>query len=214
MSEFSDYFTVSGISVSESSVKGSRFFGIAMPCPDEEAIRSNLKRVQTDYPNATHYCYGAVFGGTNRSERSSDNGEPSGTAAKPILSVIRGNSLTDTMVVVVRYFGGTLLGPGGLKRAYTAATKEAVASAREQGQVVTMTLITRVTCVIPYSADDRVRRMIADAGGQVKDSIFAEDVQVTAIFRTGDEQAFVAAMRDFANGEDLCVVGEPVFGEF
>ena len=126
MSEFSDYFTVSGISVSESSVKGSRFFGIAMPCPDEETIRSNLKRVQTDYPNATHYCYGAVFGGTNRSERSSDNGEPSGTAAKPILSVIRGNSLTDTMVVVVRYFGGTLLGTGGLVHAYTESAEDSI----------------------------------------------------------------------------------------
>ncbi len=126
MSEFSDYLTVSGTSVSESTVKGSRFIGIAMPCPDEDTVRSNLKRVQTEYPNATHYCYGAVFGGTDRSERSSDNGEPSGTAAKPILSVIRGNSLTDTMVVVVRYFGGTLLGTGGLVRAYTGSAEESV----------------------------------------------------------------------------------------
>ena len=126
MSEFSDYLTVSGTSVSESSVKGSRFIGIAMPCTDEDNIRSNLKRVQTEYPNATHYCYGAVFGGTNRSERSSDNGEPSGTAARPILSVIRGNSLTDTMVVVVRYFGGTLLGTGGLVRAYSESAEASV----------------------------------------------------------------------------------------
>ena len=126
MSEFSDYLTVSGISVSESSVKGSRFIGIAMPCTDEEKIRSNLKRVQTDFPNATHYCYAAIFGGTNRSERSSDNGEPSGTAAKPILSVIRGNDLTDTMIVVVRYFGGTLLGTGGLVHAYTESAEASV----------------------------------------------------------------------------------------
>ncbi len=126
MPEFSDYLTVSGISVSESTVKGSRFIGIAMPCADEESIRSYLKRVQTDFPNATHYCYGAVFGGTNRSERSSDNGEPSGTAAKPILSVIRGNDLTDTMVVVVRYFGGTLLGTGGLVHAYTESAEASI----------------------------------------------------------------------------------------
>ena len=129
MSEFSDYLTVSGISVSESTVKGSRFIGIAMPCSCEEDIRSNLKQVQTDFPNATHYCYGAVFGGTNRSERSSDNGEPSGTAAKPILSVIRGNDLTDTMVVVVRYFGGIKLGIPGLIRAYKTSSAEALDNA-------------------------------------------------------------------------------------
>ena len=126
MSEFSDYLTVSGISVSESTVKGSRFIGIAMPCTDEENIRSNLKQVQAEYPNATHYCYAAIFGGTDRSERSSDNGEPSGTAAKPILSVIRGNDLTDTMVVVVRYFGGTLLGTGGLVHAYTESAEASI----------------------------------------------------------------------------------------
>ncbi len=126
MAVFADYLTVSGVSAAESVIKGSRFIGIALPCVSEGDIRSNLDSVSRGYPNATHYCYAAVYGGTNRTEKSSDNGEPSGTAAKPILSVIRGNSLTDTMVVVVRYFGGTLLGTGGLVHAYTEAADAAI----------------------------------------------------------------------------------------
>jgi len=126
MALFADYFTVSGISESESRIKGSRFIGIAMPCEKDTDIQSNLSEVSRRYPNATHYCYAAVYGGTNRTEKSSDNGEPSGTAAKPILSVIKGRELTDTMIVVVRYFGGTLLGTGGLVHAYTQSASDSI----------------------------------------------------------------------------------------
>ena len=126
MALFADYLTVSGISESESRVKGSRFIGIAMPCEKDTDIQSNLSEVSRRYPNATHYCYAAVYGGTNRTEKSSDNGEPSGTAAKPILSVIKGRELTDTMIVVVRYFGGTLLGTGGLVHAYTQSASDSI----------------------------------------------------------------------------------------
>ena len=126
MALFADYLTVSGTSESESRIKGSRFIGIALPCVTESDIQSNLSEVSRRYPNATHYCYAAVYGGTLRTEKSSDNGEPSGTAAKPILSVIKGRGLTDTMVVVVRYFGGTLLGTGGLVHAYTQSASDAL----------------------------------------------------------------------------------------
>ena len=126
MALFADYLTVSGISESESRIKGSRFIGIAMPCEQDTDIQSNLSEVSRRYPNATHYCYAAVYGGTNRTEKSSDNGEPSGTAAKPILSVIKGRELTDTMIVVVRYFGGTLLGTGGLVHAYTQSASDSI----------------------------------------------------------------------------------------
>lgn len=129
MALFTDYLTVEQASEAEFTVKGSRFIGIILPCVTEDDIKENLSKVSVRYPNATHYCYAAVYGGTNRTEKSSDNGEPSGTAARPIMSVIKGNSLTDTMVVVVRYFGGTLLGTGGLVHAYTQGASDAVNSA-------------------------------------------------------------------------------------
>lgn len=190
----------------------SRFIAQLAHVSGEAQATAFVEKVRSRHRDARHNVPAWVL--ADGREKRSDDGEPQGTAGMPILDVLHGAGLKDVCCVVTRYFGGTLLGPGGLKRAYTAATQAAVAQAQASGQLVTMTLVTRVTCVIPYSAYDRVRRMVTDASGQVRDTIFAEDVQVTAIFRTGEEQAFLAAMQDFANGEDLCVVGEPVFGEF
>lgn len=146
MSVFADYLTVPDVSRSEFRVKGSRFIGIAMPCTSEEDIRRNLDSVSEEYPGATHYCYAAIYGGTDRREKSSDNGEPSGTAARPMLSVVRGYGLTDTMVVAVRYFGGTLLGTGGLVHAYTQAAEGALSLAK----IRKMTACVIFDIAVPY----------------------------------------------------------------
>lgn len=147
-------------------------------------------------------------------EKRSDDGEPQGTAGQPTLEVLRGAGLENVCCVTTRYFGGTLLGPGGLVRAYTAACQKALENAREQDLIVRMDLVTRVTAVIPYSAYGRVQQLVGTCRGKVRDTIFAEDVQLTAVFLSGDELAFTSAMRELAQGEDLCTVGEPVFAEF
>jgi len=147
-------------------------------------------------------------------ERCSDDGEPQRTAGMPTLEVLRTSGLVNVCCVVTRYFGGTLLGPGGLVRAYTAATQEAVAAAEKAGQIVEMSMVTRVTVTIPYAAYGRVERMVADHGGKVRDTIFSEDVQMNCAFLTGTEAPFLHAMSELAAGEDLCVVGEPTFQEF
>lgn len=123
MKELEDYRTIDSVYEGEMSLKGSRFIGIVMPCPDESYIQSNIAIVSKRYPNATHYCYGAIYGGSERKERFSDNGEPSGTAGKPIQFVLGSTGMSDIMCIVVRYFGGTLLGTGGLVHAYTEASK-------------------------------------------------------------------------------------------
>ena len=115
--------------------------------------------------------------------------------------------------MVTRYFGGTLLGPGGLKRAYAQATRAAVEDAEQRGVIRLMTLTRRVTAVIPYAAYGRVERLVSDCEGRIRDQIFAEDVQVTAVFAAGDEGRFVDAMFELMGGEDVCVVGEPIFSE-
>lgn len=114
----SDYDTLSDTYEAEVTLKGSRFIAVAMPCPSEDRISECLGIVEKKYPNATHYCYAAVFGGSQRKEKSSDNGEPSGTAGKPILFELKGSGLSDAICIVVRYFGGTLLGTGGLVHIY------------------------------------------------------------------------------------------------
>ena len=123
MAGIRDYDTITGCCEDEMTLKGSRFIGIIMPCKVEEDIQANLAIVAKRYPNATHYCYAAIFGGSERKEKSSDNGEPSGTAGKPMLMTLRGSELSDLMCIAVRYFGGTLLGTGGLVHAYTETTK-------------------------------------------------------------------------------------------
>ena len=190
----------------------SRFIAQLRHVTSEADAEAFVSEVRARHHDARHNVPAWVL--SDGRERCSDDGEPQRTSGMPTLEVLRGEGLADVCCVVTRYFGGTLLGPGGLVRAYTAATQEAVSQARKDGLIVEMTLVTKVTVQIPYSAYDRVVRMVADAGGKIKDSLFVEDVQLTCVFRDGDEVRFVSAMREFANGEDLCLVGEPSFAEF
>ena len=107
--------------------KKSRFIAEAYPVAGEEEAFAHLEEVKKRYWDARHHCWAYVTGRNPGQERMSDDGEPAGTAGKPILEVIRGRELTDIFIVVTRYFGGTLLGTGGLVRAYTSAAAEALA---------------------------------------------------------------------------------------
>lgn len=190
----------------------SRFIAQLTHVSSEAEANAFIEKVRSRHHDARHNVPAWVL--ADGRERCSDDGEPSRTAGMPTLEVLHGAGLKDVCCVVTRYFGGTLLGPGGLVRAYTAATQAAVEAAQKAARVVEMTLVTRVVVQIPYSAYDRITRMVADAGGHVRDSVFAEDVQLTCAFRAGDEEAFVASVTDFANGDDICRVGEPGFAEF
>ena len=147
-------------------------------------------------------------------ERASHDGEPQRTSGMPTLEVLRGAGLANVCCVVTRYFGGTLLGPGGLVRAYSTATQRVVDTAYEQGLIVEMTLVCRVVATISYSLHDRVRVLAERSGAHVVGTDYAADVRLTLAFRAGEEAAFVSAMRELANGEDLCEVFAPEFAEF
>ena len=189
----------------------SRFIAHLAHVEGEEQAQAFVEEVRARHRDARHNV--PAWSLADGRERCSDDGEPSHTAGTPTLDVLRGEGLLDVCCVVTRYFGGTLLGPGGLKRAYTAATKAAVEAARRDGLVVTKALVRRVTFVMPYSAYGRVERLVHEFAGKVSDTIFAGDVQMTATFRADDAVRFVEEMRELAAGEDLCSVGEPFFGE-
>ena len=190
----------------------SRFIAQLRHVSSEREADEFIAEVRARHHDARHNVPAWIL--ADGRERCSDDGEPQRTGGMPTLEVLRGAGLADVCCVVTRYFGGTLLGPGGLVRAYTAATQEAVAVAQADGLLVTMTQVTRLTCVLPYAAYGRVERLVADCGGKIKDSVFAQDVQLTCAFRSGDEQRFVAAMIELMGGEDVCLVGEPSFAEF
>jgi len=190
----------------------SRFIAQIRHVESEAEANAFIDEVRARHHDARHNVPAWIL--ADGRERCSDDGEPQRTAGMPTLEVLRGAGLANVCCVATRYFGGTLLGPGGLVRAYEAATREAVTAAEADGLLVTMTLVTNVTCVIPYAAYDRVVRLVADCDGKIKDSIFAQDVQLNCAFLSGGEERFVAAMCDLANGEDLCLVAEPTFAAF
>ncbi len=190
----------------------SRFIAQLAHVESEAEAEAFLAEVRGRHHDARHNVPAWIL--ADGRERCSDDGEPSRTSGMPTLEVLRGAGIADVCCVTTRYFGGTLLGPGGLVRAYTAAAQAALAAAREEGLVAEMTLVTPVTVQLPYALYDRVTRMCADAGGKVRDQLFAEDVQLMCSFRAGDEVPFVDAVRELAAGEELARAGEPRFAEF
>jgi uncharacterized YigZ family protein len=135
--------------------KGSRFLAVVGPAAGEEEARAALAELARRHPDATHHCWAWRLGWPPR-ERSADAGEPAGTAGMPILQVLRGAGLSDVLAVVVRWFGGTKLGKGGLARAYAAAAREAVALLPVAARVPTA----RVVLQIPYEKVGAVKRLI------------------------------------------------------
>ncbi len=192
MARISDYETIDGTHEDEMTLKGSRFIGIAMPCTDEDSIQRNLDQVSARYRNATHYCWAAVFNGSERRERSSDNGEPSGTAGKPILSVVKGTGLTDIMVVVVRYFGGTLLGTGGLVHAYSETSKIAVGGIK----VKKLTACAVYTFTLDYQWYSVFEAKCRDLMAKKPDCSYSDKVDVRAWIPIGRDEEFEKRITD------------------
>lgn len=152
--------------IGEIEVKKSRFLCYLHRADSEEDAREFIRRIRKEHPQARHVCTGIVIDGLRR---SSDDGEPSGTAGRPILSVLEGAQLDHVCAAVVRYFGGTLLGTGGLVRAYSDAVKAALENA-VLGEARTMR---RYSLTVPYSLSGRIENWITQ-NGELLDTIYQE----------------------------------------
>lgn len=190
----------------------SRFIAQFTHVESEDEAAAFIGAVRARHYDARHNVPAWIL--ADGRERASDDGEPQRTSGMPTLEVLRGAGLANVCCVVTRYFGGTLLGPGGLVRAYSTATQRAVDTAHEQGLIVEMTLVCRVVATIPYSLHDCVRDLAERSGAHVVGTDYAADVHLTLTFRAGEEVAFVSAMRELANGEELCETFAPEFAEF
>ena len=138
--------------------KRSKFIAIALPVRSVDEVKTHLERYQKEYYDARHVCYAYMLGPERKEFRANDNGEPSGTAGKPILGKILSNELTDILIVVVRYFGGIKLGTSGLIVAYKAAAAEALSHAR----VVEKTVDEEVTVLFEYPFMNDVMRIVKE----------------------------------------------------
>ena len=126
MSEKSTYLTLSKRSEGEYSEKGSKFIGIALPCSNADEAKELIDSFKKEHPKAGHFCYAYRFGLTGDEYRANDDGEPSNSAGAPILGQLQSFELTNALIVVLRYYGGTKLGVGGLINAYRTGAKEAI----------------------------------------------------------------------------------------
>lgn len=153
---FSDkYFEIEKEAESAYKDKGSRFLAFAFRVKDEQSIRHSLELLRNRYPDASHHCYAWVLGFDRQNFRSFDDGEPSNTAGKPILRQINKLNLTNVLVVVVRYFGGTLLGVPGLIEAYGNAAADCLANCT----VMEKTVYEKYEISCPFGLENEVYRL-------------------------------------------------------
>lgn len=176
-----DYMTIKDNSEEEYIINKSRFIGYARHVTSADEAVDFINEIKKRHADATHNVYAYCIR-TPEYSRYSDDGEPQGTAGVPVLDVIKKNNLTDTCVVVTRYFGGILLGAGGLVRAYSHTAKLAV----EAAHIIKMSLCTELKVVSDYGFYGKLSLLVPEYGGIIEDTVFEENV--TLIFRLPAEQ--------------------------
>lgn len=204
-----DYRTIEGSATAEIEEKRSRFIGHAAFADTEEKALAVLERVRAANRTARHNVYAYSLREGAR-QRYSDDGEPAKTAGLPVLDAIRHAGLTDCIVVVTRYFGGILLGTGGLVRAYTASAGAALAAAR----VVTVRRCVRLTLSVGYPLYEPVTQLLAAAGARLDEPVFADTVGLSAVLPAGAEQPLLPKLAELTRGAVPVGVSEPFFTPF
>lgn len=165
------YKTIIGVAEGIYTEKRSKFIAIAIPVHTVEEIKQHLDIYQKKYYDARHVCYAYMLGHERKDFRANDNGEPSGTAGKPILGQINSNGLTDILIVVVRYFGGIKLGTSGLIVAYKAAAAEAIANAT----IIEKTVDDEIAVAFEYPFMNDVMRIIKEEEPEILEQSYDMD---------------------------------------
>jgi uncharacterized YigZ family protein len=189
-------YTLPATVSAELEIRKSRFIAHAIPVEDRDAAMVELRRLREEHPAATHVCWALLAGGQSG---MSDDGEPSGTAGRPILEVLRHHDLDGVFAAVVRYYGGVKLGAGGLVRAYT----EAIASALQHAERVERIAQARLTVEIGYPNEARVRRWIDQEGWELVGSSYEMAVRLTIRLPATALDAASATLRDLTQGRAM-----------
>lgn len=198
------YRTIKNEAFDEFVEKKSRFIGYAKPVKTQEEAVSFISQIKQKHWDATHNVSAYVLG-EQHIQRSSDDGEPSGTAGVPVLDVLLKEELVDVCVVVTRYFGGILLGAGGLIRAYSHGSKIAV----EAAKIITMAPCSVLNLKVDYSFYDRLNVLLSEFSANIENSEFGENVSVTFSLNENSVIAFQKQLTQKSNGKYNAVkIGE------
>ena len=200
------YTTIYKLADYEYEDRKSVFIGTAAPVKNEDEALDFLAFVKKKYPDANHHVYAYVLR-ENSIMRFSDDREPQGTAGMPVLDAIRKNGCTDTAVVVVRYFGGTLLGTGGLVRAYSAAACGAI----EHAQIITYDIYSKMEITVSYSDYQKLMPVLSEYGFRTDNTKYTDNVNLLGSIKQTKAQVFLKAITDNTSGRAATKVTEEIF---
>lgn len=182
----------------EIRVVNSRFIATLIPVERVEQAKTEIAAIRQAMPDANHHVYAFIIGhGASKTEGMSDDGEPSGTAGRPALAVLRGSGLGDVLVVVTRYFGGTLLGTGGLVHAYGDAVKAVLELTPRRAKIA----MTSLLLTLPYPFYEQVRRLISHYEASIEDETFASDVSMIISLPATQATACAMGLRELTHGK-------------
>ena len=208
-SEIMQYDTVTLTATGEITEKKSRFIATAFHIESEEQATAIIADMKKKYWDARHNCYAYTVGIKDKIDRFSDDGEPGGTAGRPILDVLKNRQLTDTLIVVTRYFGGVLLGTGGLVRAYTDSSNAALDNAIAEGKLITMRLMRKVSIKTDYNLSGKVKYIIDNNESlSTLNTEYAADVILEVAVSVSDVTGFVNKITDVTSGKAEISLGE------
>lgn len=202
-----EYKTVYRGGEGEITEKKSRFIANVVPVSSEEEAEEFIESMKKKYWDARHNCYAYIIGERGEIKRFSDDGEPGGTAGKPILEVLSGEGVTNAAIVVTRYFGGTLLGTGGLVRAYGAAAKEGLSASAVINKIPGM----RLSITTDYTGLGKLQYLLGQRGITVLDTVYTDKVEMEALVSLKEGAAVKAEITEGTNGQAVLQEGEPCY---
>ena len=191
------YLTIKEKAETETKIKGSKFIGCVFFCESENEAVSVLETIRKKYYDATHHCFAYRIGlGKEIIFRYSDDGEPNGTAGKPIYDRLEGPNLTNLILIVTRYYGGTKLGTGGLTHAYSETSRQVLDKAGTLEKYITE----QISLELQFSDYSMAERTIHQIGGKIVESDFSDIVKLTVEIRLSQVQNLKSSLIDLTSG--------------
>ena len=187
----------------EETIKGSRFLSELFPCTEQAAARELIKSQKAKYADATHVVHAFVLGSGAEVMGMSDDGEPSGTAGRPALDVLRGRGCTNTVLTITRWFGGTLLGTGGLVKAYGSGAKQVLAAADKAGLFEELVSKKAFTFTTDYALYKIIKITLEQFHIYNLTEDFATEITINGEIRKDEYQLFISKLLDVSNGKIL-----------
>lgn len=203
----SDYKSIHKVGRDEIIINKSRFIGSASPVENEQEALEFIEKIRKEFKDATHNVYAYVIGENSNIQRYSDDKEPSGTAGMPVLNVIMQENLRNVVVVVTRYFGGVLLGAGGLVRAYTKGAKIGI----EKSIIVEKNLYYNVSFSIEYTLLGKMDNELMKNEFIVKDKVYLDQVEFHLIVKEGETNKIKNLIMEVTSGQSEITVGQAAY---